>query len=217
MTAAFQDRREAGQRLAEAMASQDLTNVVVLALPRGGVPVAAPVAQALGAPLDLLLVRKIGAPGQPELAVAAVADGADPVLACDDETMALTGASPQYIQRELPAHLREIERRRKLYLKGRPPIPLAGKTAVLVDDGIATGTTVRAALMALRLRGPARVILAVPVASQEALHALRPEVDALVCLETPAWFGAVGAHYRYFPSVSDDEVVALMDEPSGAH
>lgn len=217
MTAAFQDRREAGQRLADALASQDLPHVVVLALPRGGVPVAAPVARALGAPLDLLLVRKIGAPGQPELAVAAVADGTDPALVCDDETMALTGASLQYVKRELPAHLQEIERRRKLYLKGRPPIPLAGKTAVLVDDGIATGTTVRAALMALRLRGPARVILAVPVASQEALRALRPEVDAVVCLETPSWFGAVGAHYRYFPSVSDDEVVALMEEQPWAH
>lgn len=217
MTAAFHDRREAGQRLADALASQDLTHVVVLALPRGGVPVAAPVARALGAPLDLLLVRKIGAPGQPELAVAAVADGTDPALVYDDETMALTGASRQYVKRELPAHLQEIERRRTLYLKGRPPIPLAGKTAVLVDDGIATGTTVRAALMALRLRGPARVILAVPVASQEALRTLRPEVDAVVCLETPSWFGAVGAHYRHFPSVSDDEVVALMEEQPWAH
>ncbi|HEX5687390.1 MAG TPA: phosphoribosyltransferase family protein [Ideonella sp.] len=210
----FEDRVDAGRRLARALLQRGIADPVVLALPRGGVPVAAEVAKALKAPLDLLLVRKIGAPDQPELAVAAVADGAEPALAIDEQTLALCGTSLEYVTGELPAHIKEIERRRALYLKGRPPVPVDGKTVVLVDDGIATGTTVRAAIRALRQRHPARVVLAVPVAPATEVQALRAEVDDLVCLETLDWFGAVGAHYRHFGQTSDEEVVALLKERS---
>lgn len=206
----FADRVDAGRRLAEALRPLALADPVVLALPRGGVPVAAEVARALGAPLDLLLVRKIGAPGQPELAVAAVADAPEPVLERDDETLAQSGADLRYVQAQVPAQLAEIERRRGLYLQGRAPLPLAGRTAVLVDDGIATGTTVRAALRALRQRQPARLVLAVPVAPPSEVQRLRAQVDDLVCLLQPAWFGAVGAFYRDFDQTSDEQVVALM-------
>ena len=206
----FADRADAGRRLADALRPLLLVDPVVLALPRGGVPVAAEVARALGAPLDLLLVRKIGAPGQPELAVAAVADAPEPVLELDDETLAMSGADLRYVQAQVPAQRAEIERRRGLYLQGRAPLPLAGRTAVLVDDGIATGTTVRAALRALRQRRPARLVLAVPVAPPSEVLRLRGQVDELVCLLQPAWFGAVGAFYRDFDQTRDDEVIALM-------
>jgi putative phosphoribosyl transferase len=184
---------------------------VVLALPRGGVPVAAVVARALNAPLELLLVRKIGAPMQPELAVAAVVEGPQPEIVTDAETMAMTGATREYVEREARDELREIARRRERYLRGRPPVAVAGRSAVLVDDGIATGTTVRAALKALRRMKPARLVLAVPVAPPDTVAALRGEVDDLVCLSQPPYFHAVGAHYVDFHQVSDDEVVELLD------
>ena len=172
-------------------------------------PVAAEVARALKAPLDLLLVRKIGAPSQPELAIAAVADGPEPDLEVDQTTLAYSGATMEHVRREMPYHLKEIERRRRLYLQGRAPLPVEGRTAVLIDDGIATGTTMRAAIKLLRKRRPARIVLAVPVAPAEEAAQLRAEVDDFVCLATPAWFGSVGAHYRDFDQTSDDEVVAL--------
>lgn len=209
----FDDRVDAGRQLAAALQGLGLQDPVVLALPRGGVPVAVEVARALRAPLDLLLVRKIGAPGEPELAVAAVAEaaeGAGPVLEIDEETRALTGASMDYVRSESARQLEEIERRRRLYLAGRRPIPLAGRTAVLVDDGIATGSTVRAALRALRARQPARIVLAVPVAPAEVAARLEGDVDELVCLSAPRFFGAVGSHYRDFAQVDDAEVVALL-------
>lgn len=205
----FADRTQAGRLLAQELLALKLTEPVVLALPRGGVPVAAEVASALHAPLDLLLVRKIGAPGHRELAVAAVAEG--PVVVIDDETLDLTGASRAYVEREAKEELREIARRRTAYLRDRPPLPVAGKTAVVVDDGIATGTTVRAALQALRLRKPARLVLAVPVAPHEAVASLRGDVDDLVCLSQPAYFHAVGLHYADFHQVSDEEVVRILD------
>lgn len=207
----FEDRVDAGRRLAAVLQPRAFVDPVVLALPRGGVPVAAEVARALKAPLDLLLVRKIGAPGQPELAIAAVSDGAEPVVEFDEETMSMSGATREDVMREVPGQLAEIERRRQLYLKGRAPLPVKGRTVLLVDDGIATGTTVRAAIRALKARGPARLVLAVPVAPASELPRLRGEVDELVCLVAPAWFGAVGAHYRRFGQTSDDEVVALME------
>jgi putative phosphoribosyl transferase len=222
MNDAFRDRTDAGQQLAEAVARLGLRDPLVLALPRGGVPVAVEVAGRLGAPLDLLLVRKIGAPQQPELAVAAVADGDPPVLVFDDQTMSLAGAPREWIEARAREEQRENERRRRAYLHGRPRPALQGRTVVLVDDGIATGTTVRAALKALRSSGTARLVLAVPVAPPDTLEALRPLVDDLVCLSQPPFFHAVGAHYRHFDQVSDEEVVAFLSrvptppaEPTG--
>ncbi|BEP38327.1 phosphoribosyltransferase (plasmid) [Variovorax sp. V59] len=206
----FEDRANAGRRLAKALRAMKLQDPVVFALPRGGVPVAAEVARALRAPLGLLLVRKIGAPGQPEVAVAAVAEGPQPIVEVRHDILRLAGASPDYVQGELPRHLEEIERRRRLYLQGRPSPPVQGRTAVLVDDGIATGTTVRAALRSLRGRHPSRIVLAVPVAPADELADLRSEVDDLVCLLTPEPFVAVGAYYRHFDQTTDAQVVALM-------
>lgn len=207
----FADRRAAGRALAAALRTRALVApVVVVALPRGGVPVAAEVARALGAPLDLLIVRKIGAPWQPELAVAAVAEGAPPEVVVDEPIRAELGVSRESIDRQVALELREIARRRARYLAGRPPVAVAGATVVVVDDGIATGTTLRAALKVLRQRGAGRVVLAVPVAPADTLAALRTEVDDTVCLATPEPFDAVGAHYVDFRQVDDDEVLAAL-------
>ncbi len=206
----FDDRADAGRQLGHALKALRLERPVVVALPRGGVPVAAEVARALDAPLDLLLVRKIGAPSQPELAIAAVADGAEPCLEVEPATLAHSGATMDYVRREVPRQLLEIERRRRIYRGKRAPLELRGRTVVLVDDGIATGTTVRAALQALRWQHPERVVLAVPVAPEEEIAALAPQVDQVVCLWTPAFFGAVGACYRDFSQTTDDEVVRWM-------
>lgn len=210
MTVPFADRRAAGRQLARTLVGMRLADPVVIALPRGGVPVAAEVAAALHAPLDLLLAGKIGAPQQRELAVAALAEGTPEVLVLDNETMEATGATARYVEREAAAVRAEIARRRARYLGGRAPLPLAGRTAVLVDDGIATGTSVRAALRALRQRLPARLVLAVPVAPARALADLTPEVDDIVCLLQPEVFRAVGAHYVDFAQVTDDEVIAAL-------
>ena len=212
MEKVFEDRVDAGRQLGARLSRMSLQDPVVLALPRGGVPVAAEVARALHAPLDLVLVRKIGAPSQPELAIAAVADGAEPALEIDESTLAASGASREYVARQVGAHLQEIERRRRLYLQGRAPLDLEGRTAVLVDDGIATGTTARAAIQALRWRLPRRIVLAVPVAPAEELPALASLVDELVCLSQPSYFRAVGAHYRDFEQTTDDEVRDLMSQ-----
>lgn len=212
MSDVFADRTEAGRLLAHEVLALKLIAPVVLALPRGGVPVAAEIASALHAPLDVLLVRKIGAPGNSELAVAAVAEGLQPVVVIDEVTLHMIGASRAYVDREAKEELREIARRRTQYLRDRPPQTVEGKTAVVVDDGIATGTTVRAALQALRRRKPARLVLAIPVAPPEVVAALRAEVDDLVCLSQPAYFHAVGAHYADFHQVSDDEVVRVLEE-----
>lgn len=205
----FADRSHAGRQLAHALARRKFRDPVVLALPRGGVPVAVEVALALDAPLDLLMVRKIGAPANPELAVGAIAEGArEPVL--DQEMLALTGATAEYIARQAQGELREIARRRALYLKDRARVPVAGRTAIVVDDGLATGSTARAAVRALRELGPARVVLAVPVAPADTVELLRAEVDDLVCLAKPEFFGAVGSHYMDFDQVRDEEVVAAL-------
>jgi putative phosphoribosyl transferase len=212
MSHVFTDRIEAGRALAARLAAKSWPGPrVVLALPRGGVPVAAEVALALHAPLDLLLVRKIGAPWQPELAVAAVVDGASPEIVYDERICALTGVDRSYVERRAQEELQEIERRRRLYLGSRPPVPLTGATVFVVDDGIATGTTVRAALKALSRQHPARVVLAVPVAPADTLAVLRHEADEIVCLQQPVPFHAVGLHYRDFHQVGDDEVVQALD------
>jgi putative phosphoribosyl transferase len=211
----FANRTEAGRLLARELLALKLVEPVVLALPRGGVPVAAEVAALLHAPLDLLLVRKIGAPAHRELAVAAIAEGPSREPVIDRETLEMTGTTQAYIDREAKAELKEIARRRSTYLHDRKRVPIEGRTALVVDDGIATGTTVRAALRSLRSRKPARLVLAVPVAPPEVVAALRSEVDDLVCLSQPAFFSAVGLHYADFRQVSDDEVIAIMNLAAG--
>jgi putative phosphoribosyl transferase len=209
------DRSAAGRALGERMVTMQLADPIVLALPRGGVPVGLEIARALRAPLDLLLVRKIGVPFQRELAVAAVMDGSDPVVVVDELIRAEVGVEASYIDQQTRIELAEIERRRRAYLGDRLPLPITGRTAVIVDDGIATGTTVRAAIRGLRQRDPARVVLAVPVAPPDAVARLRGEVDDLVCLAQPEIFGAIGLFYVDFHQLSDEEVVrALKLAPS---
>lgn len=207
----FRDRDEAGRELADALRSMDLRPpLVVLALPRGGVPVAAQIARALHAPMDLLLVRKIGAPGQPELAVAAVVEGSPPHVIVNPETAGLPGVDAAYIESMLAGALREIERRRDVYLKGRPLQPVAGATVIVVDDGVATGTTMKASLQALRRRQPARLIVAIPVAPCQAIVELNDEADDVVCLIEPRPFHAIGLHYLDFHQLSDEEVCEAL-------
>jgi putative phosphoribosyl transferase len=211
MSLRFRSRETAGELLAQRLRGHRWpAPPVVLALPRGGVPVAVPVARALGAPLDLVLVRKIGLPWQPELAVAAVVDGAEPRVVVDEDVRAATGIGHDEIETAARRELAEIERRRRVYLGGRPPVPVEGRTAIVVDDGIATGTSVRAALKALRARRPAALVLAVPVAPPEAVAALEAEVDELVCLSQPVPFHAIGLHYDDFHQLADAEVLALL-------
>lgn len=206
----FRDRAEAGARLARALLEWGARDPVVLALPRGGVPVGYEIARALGAPLDLVLVRKVGAPDQPELAAAAVVDGEAPQTVRNASVMRALGLDEAWLERAAARELREIERRRERYGAGRRPVPVEGRTAVVVDDGIATGATARAAIRGVRARGPKAVVLAVPVAPPEAVEALRGEVDALVCLEAPAGFGAIGAFYADFSQLGDEDVVELL-------
>lgn len=211
----FADRRAAGRALAQALTAKNLAAPVVLALPRGGVPVAAEIASALGAPLDIVLVRKIGVPFQRELAVAAVVDGSEPELVVNEDVAKLADITREYIDEQVKLEIEEIERRRKSYLQGRARVPLEGRTVILVDDGIATGASIRAALKALRRKGPKALILAVPVAPPETIEALKSEVDEIVCLHTPEPFFAIGIHYVDFQQVSDDEVVRYLAERPG--
>ena len=211
MTADFKDRVDAGQQLATAVVRLGLVDPLVLALPRGGVPVAAEVARALHALLDLLIVRKIGAPGQPELAVAAMAEGEPPTVVIDERTSLVTEGDHTYIKREVRTQRAEIKRRCQAYRRGCARLGVAGKTVVVVDDGIATGTTVRAALKALRRMRPSRVVLAVPVASNDTIYELSQLVDDVVCLSQPGFFGSVGMYYADFHQVDDDEVIALLE------
>jgi len=202
----FKDRSDAGRQLATALAGYKEQRPVILALPRGGVPVAAEIATALEAPLDLVLVRKIGVPSQPELAMGAVVDGGSPIVVRNEEVIGLVGIDEGRFNAVRDRELAEIERRRQHYLGDRPRIDLAGRVAIVVDDGIATGMTTRAALRSVAARKPSKLVLAVPVAPTEAVTALRREVDDLVCLESHEYFYAIGLYYADFRQVSDDEV-----------
>lgn len=206
----FKDRSQAGQALAHELAKRRFERPVVLALPRGGVPVALEVAQALSAPLDLVLVRKIGHPLQPELALGAIVDGEHPEFVLNEDVAALTGDAGNYLETAKATARAEIERRRKIYLGGRRQAEVRGCSAIVVDDGIATGATVRAALKALRHKHPKRIVLAVPVAPTETIESLRRDVDEIVCLQTPDPFYAIGAFYKDFRPVEDAEVIRLL-------
>ena len=207
--ARFRNRAEAGRLLAERLREYAGRNdVVVLALPRGGVPVAYEVARALDAPLDVFLVRKLGVPGREELAMGAIASGG--LIVLDQRIVRALGIPEQEIERIVAAEAAELRRREKAYRGDREPPQLAGKTVVLVDDGLATGSSMRAAVLAVRRHDPARVNVAVPVASPEACEEFRAEVDEIVCLLTPHPFGAVGIWYEDFSQTTDDEVRALL-------
>ena len=208
---AFEDRADAGRRLADALAHLKGERPIVLALPRGGVPVAAEIAAVLKAPLDLVLVRKIGAPGQPELAVGAVVDGDEPELVINHDIARRTGADDEYIRQACRRELAEIERRRIRYLGKRPRTDPRGRTVIVVDDGIATGATTIAALRALRKRGAARTIVAVPVAPPETVERLQQEADEVICLMQPTDFWGISAFYLDFHQLEDSEVTRALD------
>lgn len=208
----FRDRADAGRQLARRLEAYAAQDPVVLALPRGGVPVAFEVARELQAPLDLVFVRKIGAPGHAEFGLGAIVDGAQPQVVLNDEALAALDVPRRYIEEETRRQLKEIERRRRHYLSGRRPVDVEGRTVIVVDDGIATGGTVRAALKGLARARPARLVLAVPVAPADTAELLRAEADEVVCLLTPDTFYAVGEHYDDFTQTSDQEVIALLDE-----
>ena len=208
---AFHDRTEAGRRLAAQLAKYKGQDIVVFALPRGGAPVAAPIAETLHAPIDLVLVRKIGVPFQPELAMGAVADGGEPVIVRNEDVIAMASVSEAAFERARGLEELEIERRRRLYLGGRERPDARGRVAIVVDDGVATGATTRAALRAVRALEPKRLVLATPVAPIDTLESLRAEVDEIVCLESRADFGAIGFFYDDFRQIGDDEVAAILD------
>lgn len=209
----FEDRRDAGRHLAAALMHLKDDHPVVLALPRGGVPVGYEVAQALKAPLDVLLVRKLGAPGHPELGLGAVVDGRHPQRVLNEDVMRMVQPPPGYVEEEQQRQLEEIERRRQLYCGTRTPIDLEGRTVIVVDDGIATGGTLKTALAALSKAGVGSLVFAVPVAPEQSLAELRsePGVNDGICLLTPRSFRAVSLYYTRFDQTSDEEVVALLD------
>jgi len=208
----FLNRTEAGKALARELVGRGYTDPVILALPRGGVPVGIEVVRELRAPMDLVMVRKIGVPRQPELAAAAVVNGENPQIVINERIAAQAGLSHDEIERLAQTQLDEIMRRREIYLKGRASVPVEGRTVIIVDDGIATGATMRASLKAVRKRKPTKLVLAVPVAAPDTLEALRGEVDEVVCLLKPQLLLGIGAYYADFGQTSDEEVIRLLDE-----
>ncbi len=205
----FRDRTDAGAQLARKLLHYAGRNdVIVLGLPRGGVPVAYEVARELNAPLDVFLVRKLGLPGHEELAMGAIASGGVRVL--NEEVVGEFGVSPQVIERVAARETAELERREVLYRRGRPAPEVAGRIAIVVDDGLATGSTMRAAVAALKPQKPARIVVAVPVAAPSTCHELGMIVDEIVCAETPERFFAVGAWYDDFRQTTDEEIRRLL-------
>jgi putative phosphoribosyl transferase len=206
----FYDRSEAGRKLAAALADYKDQQPVILALPRGGVPVAAEVAAALDAPLDLIIARKIGVPFRRELAMGAVVDSGAPVIVRNEEIIRLAGIADAEFMAVCDSELAEIERRRRRYLGNREQVDVTGRTAIVIDDGVATGATTLAALRATRIRNPKRLVLAVPVAPSDTLVELRGDADDVVCLEDYEFFGAIGSYYDDFTQVSDEEVIEIL-------
>jgi predicted phosphoribosyltransferase len=212
----FADRRQAGHELGQVLAETygGRDDVIVLGLPRGGVVVAAAVAEELGADLDVLVVRKVGAPGHEELAVGAVVRGAPPVL--NEDVLRSIAISPATLSRLVDEQREECTRREDVFRHGLPALDVKGRTVLLVDDGLATGATMRAAVAALRPQEAAAVVVAVPVAPRDTLHVLQNEADAVVCLSAPLMFRAVGWAYDDFRQTSDDEVVAILTAARGS-
>ena len=211
----FRDRREAGRVLAEKLvAYANRPDVLVLALPRGGVPVAYEVAQALSAPFDVFVVRKLGVPGYEELAMGAVATGGVRVL--NDQLVESLGIPEQMIDAAALREQQELARRERLYRGGRPPPDVRGRTVILVDDGLATGATMRAAIEALRRQNPARIVVAVPTASPETCEEMKSKADEVICAITPEPFHAVGRWYQDFSQTTDEEVRVLLARQSKA-
>lgn len=215
MAARYQNRADAGRKLAQALqAYNDNADAIVLALPRGGVPVAYEVAHALHLPLDVMTVRKLGTPGHPEMAMGAIASGGVRVL--NQSVIRWLQLSNDEVDEVIDAERRELQRRESLYRAGHPPLDLKDRTVILVDDGLATGATMQAAVFAAGQQHPTRVIVAVPVASQEACETLRQEADDIVCLQTPSEFQAVGAWYVNFDQTMDEQVQSLMQRANDA-
>jgi predicted phosphoribosyltransferase len=212
----FRDRVDAGRQLAERLTGYaGRADVTVLALPRGGVPVAAEVARVLGAPLDVFLVRKLGVPGHPELAMGAIAEGGAAVLS--DDLIASLGISRTQIEHVAARERQELERRQRQYRGARPPSVLQDRTVILIDDGLATGSTMEAAIVALRSLEPARIVVAAPVGARESCKRIGHLADEIVCAYMPPSFNAVGQWYEDFSETSDEEVQRLLEEtyPSG--
>ena len=207
----FIDRHDAGRMLAEALAGKALDNPIVLALPRGGVPVAFEVARALGAEMDLLIVRKIGAPNAPEYGIGAVVGGAHPQVVLNQDAMDSVRPSPDYVWAETDRQFAEVERRREAYLGQRPPAELAGRTVIVIDDGVATGGSAKAALLGIRQSGAARIIFAVPVGPSDKIDELAQYADEVLCLYAPKHFQAVGLHYADFGQTTDEQVKHLLE------
>ena len=210
MSPLFHNRQEAGQRLAQVLAQRGETAPLILALARGGVPVAFEIAVALEAQLDVIVVRKLGLPGQEELAIGAVVEGEPPQVVLNHDVIERAGVSPAQVEAAKQAQMEALGRRRDLYRAGAAPAATRGRNVIIVDDGIATGATMKAALRAVRARGPNRVALAVPVAPADTIRDLAGECDKVICLVCPEPFGAVGLHYAHFGATTDEEVVNLL-------
>ncbi len=208
----FEDRIDAGCQLAKALADLAADNPIIYALPRGGLPVAAEVARALHAPLELMMVRKIGVPSQPEVAMGGIVDGDTPIIVLNEDIIESLNVPMSVVHARANLELKEIKRRRALYLGNRPELNVAGRTAIIVDDGIATGATAKAAIRALKQRRAKRIIVAVPVATRTAIQDLEREADEVRCLDVPDWFRGVGAFYQDFHQLKDHDVLVILEQ-----
>ncbi len=211
----FKDRLEAGELLAKKLRKYKGGDTLILAIPRGGVVVAAEVAKELKAPLDLIIIRKLGAPGNPELAIGATTSYGSLVL--DKELISKLKISKQYIEEEHQKQLLEAKRREKVFRSGRKQSKILGKNVILIDDGLATGSTIIAAITEIKQKSPKKLILAVPVAPKSTMKRIEPEVDSLISLSTPENFYAIGQFYSSFPQVSDEEVIRFLNEGKNPH